>query len=212
MAVLPAFDARRLYNQPMMLFACDSTPLVMPMGNWLGWLLILLQQGFSSLIKAMVGFYPMALSIIRLYLSTKNSSLGDKIQQNKSEWSLQYNGVHPGTFDLRMTKDGGKIDGIWLPLRHVHSTTSGCNVFTILLNKTKEAFNMNNYRILQRLYQGKTGFVMLLGLCPALGVTTSTFNSYGHGLASAFVLVMSNVVVSMIKNFILIRCASLLLL
>lgn len=43
-------------------------------------------------------------------------------------------------------------------------------------------------------------FVLLLGLCPALGVTTSAFNGLGMGLATTFVLVMSNLVVSLIKN------------
>ncbi len=45
-------------------------------------------------------------------------------------------------------------------------------------------------------------FVLLLGLCPALGVTTSAFNGLGMGLATTFVLVSSNIVVSVIKNVI----------
>ncbi len=45
-------------------------------------------------------------------------------------------------------------------------------------------------------------FILLLGLCPALGVTTSAFNGLGMGLATTFVLIMSNVVVSLIKDFI----------
>ncbi|MBG0780719.1 MAG: electron transport complex subunit E [Bacteroidales bacterium] len=45
-------------------------------------------------------------------------------------------------------------------------------------------------------------FVLLLGLCPTLGVTTSAINGLGMGLATTFVLVMSNLVVSVIKNFI----------
>lgn len=45
-------------------------------------------------------------------------------------------------------------------------------------------------------------FVLLLGLCPTLGVTTSAFNGLGMGLATTFVLIMSNLVVSVIKNFI----------
>jgi Na+-translocating ferredoxin:NAD+ oxidoreductase subunit E len=45
-------------------------------------------------------------------------------------------------------------------------------------------------------------FVLLLGLCPALGVTTSAFNGLGMGLATTFVLVSSNLVVSLIKNLI----------
>ncbi len=45
-------------------------------------------------------------------------------------------------------------------------------------------------------------FVLLLGLCPTLGVTTSAINGLGMGLATTFVLIGSNVVVSLIKNFI----------
>jgi electron transport complex protein RnfE len=45
-------------------------------------------------------------------------------------------------------------------------------------------------------------FVLLLGLCPTLGVTTSAFNGLGMGLATTFVLLMSNIVVSLIKRYI----------
>ncbi len=45
-------------------------------------------------------------------------------------------------------------------------------------------------------------FILLLGLCPALGVTTSAFNGLGMGLATTFVLFSSNLVVSIIKNLI----------
>ena len=45
-------------------------------------------------------------------------------------------------------------------------------------------------------------FILLLGLCPALGVTSSALNGLGMGLATTFVLVMSNLVVSLIKDFI----------
>jgi len=43
-------------------------------------------------------------------------------------------------------------------------------------------------------------FALFLGLCPTLGVTTSAVNGLGMGLATTFVLVMSNIVVSLIKN------------
>ncbi len=45
-------------------------------------------------------------------------------------------------------------------------------------------------------------FILLLGLCPALGTTTSAINGIGMGLATTFVLVMANIVVSLIKNLI----------
>ncbi len=43
-------------------------------------------------------------------------------------------------------------------------------------------------------------FVMLLGMCPTLGVTSSAFNGLGMGLATLFVLLMSNLVVSLVKS------------
>ena len=45
-------------------------------------------------------------------------------------------------------------------------------------------------------------FVMLLGMCPVLGVTTSAMNGLGMGLATLFVLTLSNMVISVVKNMI----------
>ena len=45
-------------------------------------------------------------------------------------------------------------------------------------------------------------FVRFLGLCTTLGVTTSAIKGLGMGLATTFVLVMSNLVVSLVKNLI----------
>ena len=45
-------------------------------------------------------------------------------------------------------------------------------------------------------------FILLLGMCPTLGVTTSAINGLGMGLATTFVLVMSNMVVSLVKDVI----------
>lgn len=45
-------------------------------------------------------------------------------------------------------------------------------------------------------------FVLLLGMCPTLGTTTSAINGLGMGLATAFVLIGSNVVISLLKRLI----------
>ncbi|MDC9728040.1 MAG: electron transport complex subunit E [Methyloprofundus sp.] len=45
-------------------------------------------------------------------------------------------------------------------------------------------------------------FVMMLGLCPVLAVTNSVINSLAMGIASIFVLVCSNALVSLLRNFI----------
>lgn len=45
-------------------------------------------------------------------------------------------------------------------------------------------------------------FVMLLGMCPTLGVTTSAANGLGMGLATLFVLMLSNLAISSVKSLI----------
>ncbi len=45
-------------------------------------------------------------------------------------------------------------------------------------------------------------FVLLLGMCPTLGTTSSAENGMGMGLATMFVLICSNVVISAIKNLV----------
>ena len=45
-------------------------------------------------------------------------------------------------------------------------------------------------------------FRLVLGMCPTLAVTTSVLNGLGMGLATAFVLVSSNLVISLLRNFI----------
>jgi electron transport complex protein RnfE len=43
-------------------------------------------------------------------------------------------------------------------------------------------------------------FVLMLGMCPTLATTTSAINGMSMGLATMFVLICSNVVISLIKN------------
>lgn len=45
-------------------------------------------------------------------------------------------------------------------------------------------------------------YVMLLGMCPTLGTTSSAENGLGMGLATAFVLVCSNALISLVKKHI----------
>ena len=62
---------------------------------------------------------------------------------------------------------------------------------------------MNNFKVLMNgIVKENPTFVLLLGMCPTLGTTSSAINGMGMGLATAFVLVCSNVVISAIKNLI----------
>lgn len=61
---------------------------------------------------------------------------------------------------------------------------------------------MADYRELtvNGLWKNNPALVQLLGLCPLLGVTNSVVNSIGLGLATIFVLLASNISVSMIRK------------
>ena len=62
---------------------------------------------------------------------------------------------------------------------------------------------MSNWKILTNgLIKENPTFSLLLGMCPTLGVTSSASNGLGMGLATAFVLVMSNLAISLVKNLI----------
>ncbi|MBP5366453.1 MAG: electron transport complex subunit E [Bacteroidales bacterium] len=62
---------------------------------------------------------------------------------------------------------------------------------------------MNKIKILLNgIVKENPTFVLLLGMCPTLGTTTSAINGLGMGLATAFVLICSNVVISLLKKMI----------
>lgn len=62
---------------------------------------------------------------------------------------------------------------------------------------------MNNFKVLiNGIVKENPTFVLLLGMCPTLGTTSSAINGMGMGLATAFVLICSNVAISAIKNLV----------
>lgn len=62
---------------------------------------------------------------------------------------------------------------------------------------------MNNLKvILNGLIKENPTFVLLLGMCPTLGTTSSALNGMSMGLATTFVLICSNVAISSLKNII----------
>ncbi len=62
---------------------------------------------------------------------------------------------------------------------------------------------MNNFKILMNgIIKENPTFVLLLGMCPTLGTTSSAINGMGMGLATMAVLVCSNFLISCIKNLV----------
>lgn len=61
----------------------------------------------------------------------------------------------------------------------------------------------SNIKILSNgLFAENPTFIQLLGMCPTLAVTTSLINAIGMGLSATFVLIFSNLVISLIRKFI----------
>ncbi len=65
---------------------------------------------------------------------------------------------------------------------------------------------MKENSITERLYNGiikeNPTFVMMLGMCPTLAVTTSCINGIGMGLTTTVVLALSNLIISLLRKFI----------
>ncbi len=60
----------------------------------------------------------------------------------------------------------------------------------------------NKTTFLNGLFKENPTFVLLLGMCPTLAVTTGVINAIGMGLSTAAVLVCSNIFISLLRKFI----------
>lgn len=62
---------------------------------------------------------------------------------------------------------------------------------------------MSKLKILTKgIIKENPAFVLLLGMCPTLGTTTSAINGMGMGVATMFVLILTNIAISLVKNII----------
>lgn len=67
----------------------------------------------------------------------------------------------------------------------------------------REETTMSNIKVLMNgIIKENPTFVLLLGMCPTLGTTSSALNGMSMGLATMFVLICSNMVISALKNLI----------
>lgn len=57
-------------------------------------------------------------------------------------------------------------------------------------------------RLINGLLKENPSFVLMLGMCPTLAVTTSAFNGFGMGLSTTVVLTMSNFLISLLRKVI----------
>ena len=57
-------------------------------------------------------------------------------------------------------------------------------------------------RLINGIVKENPTFVLMLGMCPTLAVTTSAINGLGMGLTTMVVLALSNVFISLLRNVI----------
>ena len=70
-------------------------------------------QGFSGEFKLMVGFATDGTIIdIAVIKHAETPGLGDKMEKGKSDFSVQFMGKHPNSFNLAVKKDRGDVDAI----------------------------------------------------------------------------------------------------
>ena len=151
-------------------------------GQWVGAAVESSAMGFGGELKVLVGFDADGKIYDYSLLShAETPGLGSKA----ADWFKEGNkgsikGMNPGEAPLTVSKDGGQIDAI----------TASTITSRAFLNAVNAA------------YAAYKGDVLLLGMCPTLGTTSSAINGMGMGLATMFVLICSNVVISLIKNLI----------
>ena len=62
--------------------------------------------------------------------------------------------------------------------------------------------NTPSERLINGIIKENPTFVLMLGMCPTLAVTTSAINGIGMGLTTPVILAASNLMISMLRNFI----------
>ena len=197
--------------------------------KWVGSAVEAKSMGFGGELKVLVGFDAEGkIYNYSLLAHAETPGLGSKADKwfgaydpAKNEKPVSHEesaksilGMNPGETPLAVTKDmNGQVDAITAStitsrafLNAVNAayqaykggevdTNSGAsqkNEPAVAPEGEAAANDTNNYPI----------FVLLLGMCPTLGTTSSAINGMGMGLATMFVLICSNVVISSIKNLI----------
>ena len=73
----------------------------------------------------------------------------------------------------------------------------------MLLFNNKNGYDMKHIGIVfNGMFKENPTFVLLLGMCPTLATTSSAINGMSMGIATMFVLICSNVFISLLKNLI----------
>mgnify|MGYP001537223152 CR=1 FL=1 len=180
------------------------------------------KNGFGGAISMMVGFTPDGEVVnVNVLRQAETPGLGTKMADKENVLLGSIQGKKLETMKLvdgklAVKKDGGDVDALtaatissrayvdainraWMAYKSVATGTANKPTGRRLRKEGK----MNKLNIiLSGIVRNNPTFVLVLGMCPTLGTTTSAENGMGMGLATMAVLIMSNLVISLIKNII----------
>jgi electron transport complex protein RnfG len=95
-------------------------------------------NGFSGHFKLMVGFDPDGNIIdVAVISHSETPGLGDKMEQAKSDFHVQFQGKHPEDFKLMVKKDRGDVDAI-------AATTISSRAYCEAVQRAYDAFKLTN--------------------------------------------------------------------
>ena len=217
-AVTPAFDNKPTEEAYMAVTADGDSLKIYPAkqdGKFVGAAVESnTMKGFGGEIRVIVGFDTEGKLLNYSVLQhAETPGLGAKMQEwfrtDKNRQSVLGRNLSDG--ELKVTKDGGDVDAIT-------ASTITSRAFLNAVNRAYSAFSgadgltgattssdttMSNLKILMNgIITENPTFVLLLGMCPTLGTTSSAMNGMSMGLATMFVLICSNMVISALKNVI----------
>ena len=180
------------------------------------------KNGFSGMIRMVVGFDATGRVLnVNVLEQNETPGLGTKMADEGNPLFASFEGRNPGEMKLAVKKDGGDVDALRLRkglLRPLPIRLRGLRRRAAMLRPRpirlrvrphKRAITLRKEEIMNKLQLILKGivkenptFVLVLGMCPTLGTTTSAANGFGMGVATMAVLILSNIVISLIKNFI----------
>ncbi len=135
----------------------------------------------------------------------ETAGLGMKAKDAEFKDQFRDKKVQKFTYTKNGEKGDDKIDAISGATITTNAVTNAVDS-ALIYYQTELGNRVSMNKCAERLYNGlvkeNPTFVLMLGMCPTLAVTTSAINGIGMGLSTTAVLVMSNMLISMLRKVI----------
>ena len=168
-------------------------------GETIGYVInVVSHEGYGGDIEISVGIQADG-TVKGIEMLSISETAGLGMKSTEPAFKDQFKDKKVETFSYTKTGEEGddKIDAI-------SGATITTNAVTNAVDAALESVAMNKCteRLMNGLVKENPTFVLMLGMCPTLAVTTSAINGIGMGLSTTAVLIMSNMMISMLRKII----------